>query len=245
MFEPDAKTNEDSTAKSTSSKESTTSLRRIALEAYGNGPHVEVLQCPILLASLPAHCVACAHLVPQSLRNRWIEFGIEVETRNVLFLFKSIEEAYDKYFLSFVWTDKVDESGRNLFRVHVWDPQLMSLPVIMNVRSRTKQRYPFLQLPAEVASMTFGQLHNQLRVLATRNHAPYNRALAFQAILARAKARKRDWPDLDLPEMVSPTLSEEKKLYIAQWRDAAASVRADGAGGLPPTEANLDAAGRF
>lgn len=217
-------------------------LRKKALAAYGHGEHAKVLQCPILMVPLPAAVVSCAHLVPQSLRKQWVELGItEHDTRNVIFLYKGIEEAYDSYLLSFVLTNECDDSGRTLYRVHVWDPELRPLPVVTNVRNRSEHRtFPNVQLPAELTTMTFDMIHGQLRVLSEVDHQPYKRALSLQAMLARSKARVHSWPDLDLPDITSPELSPEKRLYIAQWSAAAAAATASFAAGGAPMVSAMD-----
>ena len=201
-------------------------LRQRALAAYGLIADGENrLRCPVLMLDLPASTLACAHLVPRcmvrsfgaALQKMWGELGVDMdETRNVLLLFKCIEEAYDDYLLSFVWTDQLDEGGRTLYRLHVWDPALLLLPITTNVRNRDRSRFsPPPQDGGQAwqaaSQMTFGHLHGQHRALAAiGGHAPYGRALCLQATLARCNARARSWPDLALPAVVS-------FYYNAEW----------------------------
>jgi hypothetical protein len=201
-------------------------LRTSALQAYGLNVENKSLTCPILLMQLPARVITCSHLVPRLLRDEWPARGVDiVPLRNVMFMFKCVEEAFDEFLLSFVPIPVNSPSDPELYRVHVWDPLLRGLPVTTNVRRRNFLQKFDVAIPTAASRITFGDLHNKERVLASANgHAPYRRALLLQAVLAREKARRRGWDDVELPELsssISPNISPEKVTRILQWRDNA------------------------
>ena len=217
-------------------------LRTDALLAYGHvvTPNGE-LTCPVLRVALPAAAVTCAHLMPRKLRDHWDRLGIAADNpRNVMFMFKGIEEAFDDYLLSFLRTGGVDAHGVDLFRVFVWDPALLDLSVTINVRSRPERRsLPGVLLPECVEGITFRALHEgePLPLAGPSGLVPFRRALALQAALAHAQARFHRWPEppLDLRalnEPVSPDLSPDKEERIREWRAAAADAAAGAADGL-------------
>jgi len=200
-------------------------LRNDLRIAYGFGPGATSVVCPILMQSVVSEFVGCAHLVPRQLREVWPELGIVNELRNVLLMFRSIEEAYDDFVLSLLWAGVQDSDGRDLYRVHVWDPTLRALPVTVNVRRRDAPRFGGVVIPT-LDAITFDELHGQLRMLASRSgHAPYRRSLAFQAQLARAKALFSGWDvvEVDMDAAVTPDISPDKMDSLIAWRDVADS----------------------
>jgi len=214
-------------------KRAQATLRMNALEAYGHIVTDGMLRCPVLCTALPAAAVTCAHLVPRMLRAHWAKLGIaEEDPRNVMFIFKCVEEAFDDHLLSFVRTGTFDANGRDLFRVYVWDPTLLDLPVSVNVRNRNERReLPGVQLPESVERTTFRSLHERAPVVLAgpSGMSPFRRALVLQSILARAKACHNGWPDAppelaELDDAVSPDMSPEKEETVRAWRVAAAAA---------------------
>ncbi len=220
-------------------KRAQSALRTNALQAYGHAvtPNGE-LTCPVLRVALPAAAVTCAHLMPRKLRDHWARLGIAADDpRNVMFMFKGIEEAFDDYLLSFLRTGGVDARGADLFRVFVWDPALLDLPVTVNVRCRAERRsLPGVLLPERVEGITFRALHEgaPLPLAGPSGLSPFRRALALQAALAHAHARFNRWPEppldlLALNEPVSPDMSPDKEEHVREWRAAAADAAAGAA----------------
>ena len=206
-------------------------MRANALQAYGYAvtPSDE-LTCPVLGVALPAAAVTCAHIMPRKLRDHWAKLGIAADDpRNVMFMFKCIEDAFDDYLLSFFRTGSVNEHGAELFRVFVWDPTLLDQPVTVNVRNRTEKRsLPHVAFPENVHGITFRVLHERapLALAGPSGLSPFRRALALQASFAQAQARFNRWPEappdlLSLNEPVSPDLSPEKEERVCEWRRAA------------------------
>jgi hypothetical protein len=178
---------------------------------YGFAPCAISIGCSVLMRNVVNEFVSCAHLVPRQLREVWPLLGITDELRNVLLMFKCVEEAYDVFVLSLLWTQEKDVEGRTLYRIHVWDPALRLLPVTMNVRKRGSPRYPGIIMP-DLDGLTFGDLHGQLRQLhSPQGHVPYRRSLAFQAQLARAKALFSKWEvvDVDMEAALSPEVTRQ------------------------------------
>jgi hypothetical protein len=227
LFDPERVSSSSRSSMSATQKK----LRCASLRAYGLSETSACLQCPILLLPLPARVVTCAHLVPRALRSEWPQIGVAVggddDTRNVMFMFKCLEEAFDEFLLSFIAVQGGDsDSTAERYRVHVWDPVLRKQPIAINVRNReVMQKFSGITLPESLDALTFGDVHDKERILASPNgHTPYRRALLLQAVLAREKARHRGWEDVELPELsggISPDISPEKVARILQWRDAA------------------------
>lgn len=193
--------------------------------AYGFSPSASTMECSVLKCSLATAVISCAHLVPQQLREVWPLLGIADELRNVLLMFKCVQEAYDDFVLSLLWVG--EQGGCDLYRVHVWDPELRLLPLTVNVRSRDSPRFPGIVL-TDLEGLTFGQLHGQPRQLHCPGHSPYRRSLAFQAQLACAKAFFSKWEiaEVDFAAAVSPEVSPDKLSSLLAWRDEAAAQAA-------------------
>jgi hypothetical protein len=213
--------------RSVSASSSSSAQDRLKTElrfAYGFSPGASTMECSVLKCSLATVVISCAHLVPRQLREVWPLLGIADELRNVLLMFKCVEEAYDDFVLSLLWVGEQD--GRDLYRIHVWDPELRLLPLTVNVRSRGSPRFPGIVL-SELEGRTFGQLHGQLRQLHCRDHSPYRRSLAFQAQLACAKAVFSKWEvaEVDMAA-VSPEVAPDKLSSLLAWRDEAAAQAA-------------------
>ena len=228
-----------STSEQTELTDAQSALRTNALQAYGLAvtPSGE-LTCPVLRVALPAAAVTCAHLTPRKLRDLWVRFGIASDNpQNVMFVFKGIAEAFDDFLLSFLRTGVEDARGAELFRVFVWDPALLDLPVTVDVRCRAERRsLPGVLLPEGVEGITFRTLHNAapLPLAGPSGLSPFWRALALQAVSAHAVARFNRWPEppLDLlaqSEPVSPDMPPDKEEHAREWRAAAADAAAGGA----------------
>jgi hypothetical protein len=221
-------------------KRAQSTLRMKALQAYGYVVTPDgMLTCPVLCTALPAAAVTCAHLVPRMLHAHWAKLGIaDDDPRNVMYIFKCVEEAFDDHLLSFFRTGTFDAGGRDLFRVYVWDPTLLDLSVSVNVRNRDERReLRGVQLPETVERITFRSLHERAPVALAgpSGLSPFRRALALQSILARAKARHNGWPDAppelaELDDSVSPEMSPDKEEGVRAWRVAvtAATSAAEG-----------------
>ena len=132
----------------------------------------------------------------------------------------------------------MDARGADLFRVFVWDPTLLDLPVTVNVHCRAERRsLPGVLLPERVEGITFCALHKAapLPLAGPTGLSPFRRALALQAALAHAHARFNRWPEppldlLALNEPVSPDMSSDnKEEHVREWRTAAADAAAAGA----------------
>jgi hypothetical protein len=188
----------------------------------------------VLRVALPAAAVTCAHLMSRKLHDHWVRLGITADDpRNVMFMFRGIEEAFDDYLLSFLHTGEVDVAcGADLFRIFVWDPTLLDLPVTVNVRCRTESRnLPGVLLPESVKGITFRALHEGalLPLAGPSGLSPFRRALALQAALAHAQAKFNRWPEAPpelfaLNEAVSPDMSPDREESVRAWRAAAANA---------------------
>lgn len=197
----------------------------------------DLIHCHFLGLDVPFYTLTCSHIFPKRFsENDWVPCADLDDHHNTLFMFKSIERAFDRGRLCFVW-----EHTTSQFRIHILDPSLakttlrrqtaltnpkLTLPVIPVFDPNTgKQLLDSSNKPLDLLDKTFNDFHG--KYLKFKNaERPYKRCLSFQAHRARHKAIKKKWisntelPELDEIEAWSPDSQTDTKLLeiIKNWK---------------------------
>ncbi|KAI9100711.1 hypothetical protein DFS34DRAFT_498512 [Phlyctochytrium arcticum] len=175
----------------------------------------EEITCSLLGRSLPADNVIAAHIFPRKFAGKagWLRISDINDTRNGVFLYKSIEHALDRGHLTFVYSPLT-----NLFHCRILMPELRTADIEATAKNLLEDNFKQPQPPL---GMTFQDLENCTLALPS-SHVVWQRVFAVHATLARQKAIKRKWITEDnLVEVDSDEIwKTQRTLFLCnKWCD--------------------------